>query len=318
MDDTMQDPNPTPMFENETCYQLMNHGQSGNPADTTPYSVATNENYIMFYHKVPWTEPVVMTSYRTVYDHTQVLHHWLLYSTAKSVADGTIEKGIGTHLGDSATLVAGWAVGGNDVKMPPGITGRLPAPGSILMLEWHFFNQTGAAVADRSGVEICTVPASQVEPTKVGGITWLGTENFNGPFGMPAGVESKFTGTCTPSWNNAPQGTPITIYTFQPHMHKLGKHMESYVTRSNGIKEMVFSEAFQFDNQITYNMNPYIVLNRGDTITSTCTFFNNTNASVAFGPSSNQEMCYQFAFSYPAGALENGVSSLVGATNTCW
>ena len=40
--------------------------------------------------------------------------------------------------------------------------------------------------------------------------------------------------------------------------------------------------------------------------------------SVAFGPSSNQEMCYNFAYSYPAGALDNGVPSLVGATNTCW
>jgi hypothetical protein len=30
-------------------------------------------------------------------------------------------------------------------------------------------------------------------------------------------------------------------------------------------------------------------------------------------------MCYQFAFSYPAGALEKpGNFSLIGATNTCW
>ena len=35
--------------------------------------------------------------------------------------------------------------------------------------------------------------------------------------------------------------------------------------------------------------------------------------SVAFGPSSDQEMCYQFAFSYPARALDNGVISLIGA-----
>jgi hypothetical protein len=29
-------------------------------------------------------------------------------------------------------------------------------------------------------------------------------------------------------------------------------------------------------------------------------------------------MCYQFAYSYPVGALNNGVFSLTGATNTCW
>ncbi len=31
-----------------------------------------------------------------------------------------------------------------------------------------------------------------------------------------------------------------------------------------------------------------------------------------------QEMCYQFTISYPYGALNNGVISLIGATNTCW
>ena len=45
---------------------------------------------------------------------------------------------------------------------------------------------------------------------------------------------------------------------------------------------------------------------------------NISSGNVAFGPSTEQEMCYQFAFSYPAGALENGILSLVGATNTCW
>jgi hypothetical protein len=29
-------------------------------------------------------------------------------------------------------------------------------------------------------------------------------------------------------------------------------------------------------------------------------------------------MCYNFTMAYPAHALENGVPSLIGATNTCW
>ena len=56
----------------------------------------------------------------------------------------------------------------------------------------------------------------------------------------------------------------------------------------------------------------------GESITSTCRYQNGSVAASPFGPSSDQEMCYQFAFSYPAGALDNGVLSLVGATNTCW
>ena len=56
----------------------------------------------------------------------------------------------------------------------------------------------------------------------------------------------------------------------------------------------------------------------GDVIESTCTFNNTTTSSVAFGQSTEQEMCYQFALAYPYDALNNGVLSLIGATNTCW
>jgi hypothetical protein len=102
-----------------------------------------------------------------------------------------------------------------------------------------------------------------------------------------------------------------------PHMHKWGRHMKSTVTRAaTGAVENVFDMPFDFNYQISYEAS--IQLQPGDSITSTCTFDNQSAAPVAFGPSSDQEMCYQFAFSWPAGALDNGVLSLVGATNTCW
>jgi hypothetical protein len=149
--------------------------------------------------------------------------------------------------------------------------------------------------------------------SKIAGMTWLGTENFNGPLGMPAHQMSSFGGTCP---NDS--GAPITIWAVWPHMHKLGRHMTSVIKRANGMNETVFDKPFDFNHQVHYPQDPMIVLQPGETITSTCTFDNTTNNSVAFGPSTEQEMCYQFAFSYPAGALDNGVLSLIGATNTCW
>jgi hypothetical protein len=92
--------------------------------------------------------------------------------------------------------------------------------------------------------------------------------------------------------------------------------MQTVVLRADGSTEEVFNKAFDFNYQITYDAA--VELRPGDLITSTCTFLNTSNAPVAFGPSTDQEMCYQFAYSYPAGALDNGVPSLVGATNTCW
>jgi hypothetical protein len=61
-----------------------------------------------------------------------------------------------------------------------------------------------------------------------------------------------------------------------------------------------------------------VVLEAGESIQSTCTFDNDTAAAVPFGPSTTQEMCYNFTMSYPAKALDNHVFSLIGALDTCW
>jgi hypothetical protein len=90
------------------------------------------------------------------------------------------------------------------------------------------------------------------------------------------------------------------------------------VRRANGTDEVVFDKTFDFNRQIHYVNNPYVVLQPGESITSTCTYMNDTGANVAFGAPTSSEMCYQFALSYPAKALDNGVASLIGATNTCW
>jgi hypothetical protein len=312
----MQQPmKPTETVKNPdgtVCYQFRNHG-APQPGDTSPYGVIPGEHYVSFYYTAPWKEPSELVSWRTIYDNQKVMHHWLLYSTLGAEMDGAFAPSIGTHVGDAAELVAGWAVGGNDVHMPQDVGLQLPAPGAGLLLEWHFYNP-GEQTMDSSAIEICTVPAGSLKHTA--GMTWLGTEFFNGPLGMPPKQKSDFSGTCDPSRTGMNATDPIRIFTFWPHMHNYGRHMNSVVNRANGTVEQVFDKPFDFNYQITYDT--VIDLQPGDTITSTCTFMNTSDLSVAFGPSTDQEMCYQFAFSYPVGALNNGVLSLVGASNTCW
>jgi hypothetical protein len=293
-----------------TCFEFRNHGQPVS-GDTSKYPIPPGEQYVCNHYVIPWNEDVELVSYETLYDNEQLLHHWLLYDVPAGAIDGSFELCIGTHVLQDAQLVAGWAVGSNNVEMPPDVGLRMPNGSRSFLLEWHFYNSTSQLQEDGSGIRICVVPKGVRANTA--GITWLGTEFFNGPAGMPAGVESKFSGTCL---NDS--SAPITIFRVWPHMHQWGRHMTSSVMRANGTPEPapVFDRAFDFNYQISYEAN--IVLQPGDAITSTCTFHNLSSSAVAFGPSSDQEMCYQFAFSYPAGALDNGVLSLVGATNTCW
>lgn len=299
--------------DGQTCYEFRNHGapESG---DTSPYPVPGGEQYVSFFFKAPWPDASELVNFRTLSDNRKILHHWLLYTTLGADMDGTFAPGVGTHLGDAAQLLAGWAVGGNDVQMPADVALRLPPPGSGVMIEWHFYNAGGAIEMDASGIEVCVEPAGTRK--HLAGMTWLGTENFNGPIGMPAKVKSNFSGTCLPSRTGMNDTDPIHIFTLWPHMHQYGRNMKAVVVRADGTQEDVFEKPFDFNYQITYDTA--IDLRPGDVITSTCTFENTSDLSVPFGPSSNQEMCYNFAYSYPAGALDNGVPSLVGATNTCW
>lgn len=310
---TMGPSGPVVNPDGTTCYQFRNHGQPM-PGDTTPYGVVPGEHYVSFYYNAPWTTQQELVSWRTIYDNRKVLHHWLLYSTVGNDMDGTFAPSIGTHIGDDAELVAGWAVGGNDVHMPQDVALKLPDPGAGLLLEFHFYNTEPDVQMDSSVVEVCTVPKGSLKHSA--GMTWLGTEDFNGPLGMPPKTKSEFSGTCAPSRAGMNDTDPIHIFTFWPHMHTYGRHMHSTVTRADGTTEDVFDEPFDFNYQITYDAA--VDLYPGDTITSTCTFENTSDSNVAFGPSTTQEMCYQFTFAYPVEALDNGVLSLVGATNTCW
>jgi hypothetical protein len=107
-------------------------------------------------------------------------------------------------------------------------------------------------------------------------------------------------------------------------MHMTGRHMKSVVMRkAGGAPEVVFDEPFDFNSQTYWDRAEYgqsnVVLQPGDTIASTCTFDVPAPGGIAFGINSEQEMCYQFSYSYPAGKLINaGMPSLIGATNTCW
>jgi hypothetical protein len=293
----------------ETCYEFQTHGVSS-PTDKTKFTVPTGESYNQFYFAVPWPAGTLASRFGAKFDNLPVLHHWLGFSSSSPNAPGTVSTNVtGTTLGENAELVGGWAVGGCNVDFGPDMGLKLPDSGAI-MIQWHHFNSTNAPAQDGSSVQWCTVPAGMRK--NVGGLTFLGTENFDGPVGMPVGM-SQYGGTCT---NNS--GKPITILGFNPHEHLLGVRMTSTVTKAAGGTEVVFDHPFQFDHQVNYMLNPGYVLQPGDSIESHCTFNNTTTANVPFGQSTKQEMCYQFTFSYPYGALNNGALSLIGATNTCW
>jgi len=314
-----QEYGPLTPLPGETCYDFPVHaGQT--LSDTTPYDVGSGEHYEQFYYRAPWPADTVATRYGAKLDNPKVLHHWLLFSTTERDAAGSHKTSpLPTLAGVNAQLLAGWAVGGKNLAMPGDVGFELPGPGTTLNVQWHFYNSTGERQTDKSVVQICTVPKAMRKNTAT--ITWTGTEDLNGIVwlggpGMPAHQTSTFSGTCKPKRKGMDPNEPIHIVAFWPHMHQLGTNMKATINHADGTKEVIFDKPFDFNHQIHYLQN--YDLKPGDTMTTTCTFNNTTNKGVPFGESSDTEMCYLFTMSWPAHALDNNVTSLIGATNTCW
>jgi hypothetical protein len=301
---------PLTAMDGETCWEFLVHGQSG-VTDKSKFSIPTGESYSQFYYDVPWPANSVATRFGNKFDNLKVLHHWLAFKSSAGTAAGTVSKNVtGTTLGENAELVAGWAVGGCTTTYPKDVGVKLPDTGKI-MVQWHHYNNEGTPQMDSSAVQICTVPAAMRPNTA--GLTFLGTEDFNGIFGMGPGKQD-FTTSCP----NDSTG-PITIIGFTPHMHTIGSNMKTaLLKKGETTPTTVFDKPFVFDQQVNYMLDTPVVMQPGDSVVTTCSFQNDTGFNVAFGQSTNQEMCYQFALAYPYGALNNGVGSLIAATNTCW
>jgi hypothetical protein len=288
----------------ETCYELRAHGQA-TPGDKTRYTVPVGETYSGFIFKAPWTKPVQGLRFRHLEDNGAVLHHWLLYSEAAALAGPT-----GFLCGQAATrsLITGWAPGRGDVRLPADVGLELPAPGTLLAVELHYYNNGTSPAQDQSGVEICVTSKFRKNTAS---ITWLGTHQIN----IPGGTRGMASGTCKPLRAGMNATDPINVLFSWPHMHKLGTHLTTVVNRAGGTKDVMHDLPFSFEFQALYDTP--IAVRPGDTLTTTCTFQNSTPQAVSFGQSTNQEMCYNFVYAWPAHALDNPGAELGGAANTC-
>jgi hypothetical protein len=289
----------------EFCFNMVAHGaQKALATDSTPFSVPVKEFYHEFDFKVPYTKTMVALSTKPIIDNSQVLHHWLLFHIQSDTGtDGAHQDEVGLQLGKE--LVSGWAPGGDPPELPPGVGLEMPKVGGFMTLETHYFNNTPMAQPDRSGVRVCMTSKM---PANVATLTWLGTEGIN----IPAKQQGTATGTCTPGV----QSGDIHLIYASPHMHQAGTHMKTVINRKGGAQEIVVDMPFAFTDQRTYT-TPNIV-HPGDTLTTTCTWQNTTNAAIGFGTSTTAEMCYNFVYSYPAHSLPNPLGGgIEGSSNMC-
>jgi hypothetical protein len=294
----------------ENCYEIHAHASGG----TGPL-MSNGEHYAAFYFDAPWPAGSQGVYFETLPgENPQILHHWLIYAEENgNQADGTVDYPASGSHPSSPTLVAGWAPGANNNDLPSDVGLQLAAPNKKMSMEIHFFGPEGMALPTSAGVKICTVETHLRPNTAT--ISWLGTEL--GINVAPMAQDSVATGTCTPQF----QGD-IHILRSWPHMHLMGRRMESVIVRKGGGEEPMNPAGgwpFDFNSEVSWKTD--FVLHAGDTVRTSCHYTNTTSNSIAVGFENRYEMCFNFTTAYPAKALVNkgliGSTSLTNSATAC-
>ncbi len=215
-------------------------------------------------------------------------HHTVLtrYDGA-TPADGIVRCGVGTN---GQSMIYGSGVGAPDFNFPPTVGLHL-AQGQRLLLNLHLYNATDVRLDGRSGTLFQEATAAEV-PNLAELVLAGPTVTLN----VPTGVSTQ-TGRCQLT-NVTSQ--PIQVFALSQHMHKLGTHMKSVITRT-GSPEIVLQDIpYDFEQQSFHLVAPHVQLLPNDSLRTECTYDNTTGAPVRFGESSDDEMCFTDVFYYPA------------------
>jgi hypothetical protein len=279
--------------------------------DTSKYRVPAGEQFVaMFYFKAPWNADLQLVKTHAVIDNPKIVHHWgLMVARSDEAFDNTIQgsqDAWAMPIDGGEAIIAG-ARGGTQLNLPADVGLRLPpGPNLVFELEVHYYNAASDQdEEDATSVEVCVTSKKRRFEAAIHG---LGAESFE----LPAHTQTNVTSTCVPS----PQREPIHVLAVNPHMHLTGRRTTMVVNRKSGEQITVLDEPYDFLDQRTYTLPTDrsaadVVLNPGDTITTTCHYDNDTDASIEQGMRSEQEMCETGVLAWPAGALHNSYGDLL-------
>jgi hypothetical protein len=294
-----------PPADCEDFYEFHAHDKS-DPKDQSAYQLAASQpgenSYLCIYFDPPYAKDASTLWIESLVDNSKVVHHWILYGSDNLTKPaGTVEP-CGAAIAN-AFFIAGWAPGGGNFALPDDVELDLPRGDKAgLVLQIHYYNPDGKAAKDKTGLRMCTAKSGTRKHEA--GVTYTGSEGIC----LHPGDKKVVSGTCDPRDDMG----DIHIIGVSPHMHKLGRRMKITVQRANGKQETLHDEPFDFTSQTYYPLPPEKwILHPGDRLQTDCYYENDGTSAVHFGERTQDEMCYGFVTSWPAGALANANDNVV-------
>lgn len=171
-----------------------------------------------------------------------------------------------------------------DYSFPPGVALAV-SPGMRVDLNSHYVNATDHVMQGEAFANLYTVDRAQVQ--HIARPLFLNFDTFT----LPPGQRTTLTKTFT-------MPRKRTVFLLTAHMHKRGERFVIKIAGGVRNGEVVYESTDWAHPPVkVFNDNP-IVLEAGEGLTSEATYYNETNETIRFGLTSEDEMDIIFAYYY--------------------
>lgn len=266
----------TPLAPPETGVQFVSEPVALGPGE---------EAYRCFEFKLPAGAEFPLVGIETQAT-AQAVHHFGLFTNPLG-SDGA-EPYDCQEMGAAWGLVSGGGVGTPPLAFPKGAAMMLEGE-SHVVLQLHLLNAS-AAPTTVAPVRVNLSAAKDTNGLEKVGLLVTGTLGIDLP---PKSEGIDATGGCEAT-------EPMNrVFAAFPHMHKLGRELETRVVPKDGSASRSLSKVtWDFSDQGIYAAEGQVAL--GDRVETRCTFDNPGDTQVKFGLHTSDEMCVNVLYFYPA------------------
>jgi hypothetical protein len=165
----------------------------------------------------------------------------------------------------------------------------------MMRIEMHYINSTDADITAMATSEFYAAPDASIHDEA--SILFIGSPDINLPAGSTMTLEEYFA----PSRANLDLSTS-KFFAITGHTHHLGTDMQvAMAPTSGGTQTPIYTpNPFVWSEPLTQTHSPEFTVPAGGGFDFKCSYHNTTTATVMFGESANDEMCFFWAYYYPS------------------
>ncbi|HEY4239378.1 MAG TPA: hypothetical protein VGM88_06155 [Kofleriaceae bacterium] len=180
------------------------------------------------------------------------------------------------------------------LTLPTGVAYTLPA-NQMIKIEMHYINTTDDASTATATVNVIAAEPSTI--TDEANILFIGTPDVNLPPNANTTVHEFFSAqTAGLDTSN------MNFFAMTGHTHKLGLDVKvgTAAGATDPITSVYAPDPFLWSEPVTQTYTPEFKVPTTGGFDFQCDYYNDSSATVRFGESANDEMCFFWAYYYPS------------------